>query len=196
MTDRPSFFARRRAGLIAERAAEEAPVAPSEEAVDSPEQVPEELSDAELLDALDLPDPDTLQREDDFAAFMARAVPQHLRNRALRSLWRSDPVLANLDGLNDYDADYTVPATGQEMLRSAYRVGRGLLSDPVTVPEAPAAPEPDPVTDPTPAALAEAPTVEDPAPLADPAATDPPPVPEDDTPPFPRRMRFQFGDST
>ena len=36
---------------------------------------------------------------DDFSGFMARNVPDHLRRRALRKLWVSNPVLANLDGL-------------------------------------------------------------------------------------------------
>jgi hypothetical protein len=38
---------------------------------------------------------------------MKQAVPEELRRLALRKLWRSDPVLANVDGLNDYDLDYT-----------------------------------------------------------------------------------------
>jgi hypothetical protein len=37
---------------------------------------------------------------------MREGVPEALRNRALRKLWLSDPVLANLDGLNDYDEDF------------------------------------------------------------------------------------------
>ena len=30
-------------------------------------------------------------------------MPEHLKQAALRKLWLSNPVFANLDGLNDYD---------------------------------------------------------------------------------------------
>jgi len=52
----------------------------------------------------DLPDIDSLKYESDFTAFLQAGVPEELRNRALRKLWTSNPLLANLDGLNDYDA--------------------------------------------------------------------------------------------
>ena len=86
------------------------------------------LSDEELLEKYGLKDPDTLEEGDDFAGFLRAAIPEHLRRRALRRLWRSNPVLANLDGLNDYDGDWTggsVPAG--EQLKTAYRVGTGYL---------------------------------------------------------------------
>ncbi len=86
------------------------------------------MSDGEILAALDLPDPDTLGRGDDFARFMARAVPSYLRNRALRRLWTSNPVLANLDRLVDYDEDYNVAAAAGGIVRSAYQVGRGMTA--------------------------------------------------------------------
>jgi hypothetical protein len=54
----------------------------------------------------DLPDIDTLDKDSDYTVFMREGVPEALRNRALRKLWLSDPVLANLDGLNDYDEDF------------------------------------------------------------------------------------------
>ena len=193
MTDQPSFFARRRAGLKAERDALTAPVtAEPDVTADATDQDLPDLTDEETLAALDLPDPDTLQREDDFAAFMVRAVPQHLRNRALRKLWRSDPMLACVDGLNDYDMDYRAAATGQGVIQTAYRVGRGLLSDPV--PEAPVAPEPEVSV----ASVTDAPAVADPAPaISVPDEVAPAPdEPDEDINPPPRRMRFQFGDST
>ena len=88
----------------------------------------EELTDEQILEKYGLKDPDTLEEGDDFAGFLRAAVPEHLRRRALRRLWRSNPVLANLDGLNDYDGDWTggsVPAG--EQLKTAYRVGLGYL---------------------------------------------------------------------
>ncbi len=104
---------------------------PRPEAVEepTPEQEPEtqEEEDA-LLAELDLPVPETLKPGDDFSAFMADGVPQFLRKRALRVLWRSNPVLANLDGLNDYDEDFTSPELTQKVLATAYQVGRGIVS--------------------------------------------------------------------
>ena len=84
-------------------------------------------SDAELLAELGLPDPDSLGQGDDFAAFMGRAVPEHLRRRALRKLWVSNPVLANLDGLVDHGEDYTDAATVIPGMQTAYQVGKGMM---------------------------------------------------------------------
>jgi hypothetical protein len=54
----------------------------------------------------DLPDIGSLTYESDFTVFLAKGVPKALRHEALKKLWRSNPVLANLDGLNDHDLDY------------------------------------------------------------------------------------------
>jgi hypothetical protein len=88
---------------------------------------PDDRPDEEVLEELGLPDPDTLKPGDNFAAFMARAVPARLRNRALRKLWISDPVLANLDELLDYGEDFTDAATVVENLQTAYQVGKGFV---------------------------------------------------------------------
>jgi hypothetical protein len=53
-----------------------------------------------------LPDIETLDRESDYTGFLRAGVPEEMTRRALQKLWRSDPVLANLDGLNDYDEDF------------------------------------------------------------------------------------------
>ncbi|MDM7947783.1 MAG: DUF3306 domain-containing protein, partial [Oceanibaculum nanhaiense] len=52
-----------------------------------------------------------------------------LQRKALRKLWASDPVLACLDGLNDYEEDFTDAATVIEGMKSSYQVGRGFLTD-------------------------------------------------------------------
>ena len=83
------------------------------------------LSDSELLAKYELPDPGSLTASDDVAAFMRKGVPARLRNLALRRVWRLDPVLANLDGLNDYDDDYTDAAMLAGVVKTAYQVGRG-----------------------------------------------------------------------
>lgn len=80
--------------------------------------------------ALALPEIASLTKDSDFTAFLREGVPQEIRRQALRALWRSDPVLACLDGLNDYDDDYSHTRTVSEAVRTAYRVGKGYLQDP------------------------------------------------------------------
>lgn len=91
------------------------------------EAVPEDGAEREILERLGLPDPDTLGPGDDFKAFMVREVPAFLRRRALRRLWRLDPVLANLDGLVDHGEDFHSPEFRPDILTTAYRVGKGLI---------------------------------------------------------------------
>jgi len=81
--------------------------------------------DAEILEELGLPEPESLKPGDDFSAFLAKAVPERIRNRALRRLWLTDPVLANVDGLVDYGGDFTDAATVVENLQTLYKVGKG-----------------------------------------------------------------------
>lgn len=123
------FWSRRRAAVAAEEQAQKQAEARKAELAETEAARAElqDLSDAQVLEELELPDPDTLKPGDDFTAFLRDAVPEHLRRRALRRLWRSNPVLANLDGLNDYDGDYTNAATDAPGLKTAYRVGKGLL---------------------------------------------------------------------
>ena len=111
------FWSRRRAAVAAEEAATEPPV----------EAAPDDRDDAEILAALGLPDPDSLRPGDDVAAFMARAVPAHLRRRALRRLWTSNPVLANVDSLVDYGGDFTDTGVKVGAVATVYEVGRGML---------------------------------------------------------------------
>lgn len=94
-----------------------------DQAVDEAE--PEALSDAEILESLGLPDPDELGLGDDFKRYMTAAVPQRIKQRAMRKLWLSNPVLANLDGLNDYEQDFTDAATVVKDLATSYEIGRG-----------------------------------------------------------------------
>ena len=88
---------------------------------------PEEADEAEVLERLGLPVPESLKEGDDFSVFMKAGVPEFLRKRALRVLWRSNPVLANLDGLNDYDDDFNSPELTQKVLATGYQVGRGFV---------------------------------------------------------------------
>ena len=202
MSRASDFWSRRKARVEAEaqdeaRAAEQLAAAAREAEL-------EEKTDAELCEELGLPDPDALKMGDDFRVFMDKAVPERLRRRALRRLWGSNPVLANLDGLNDYADDYTDAAMVVPGMKTTYQVGKGMLAhvqemarqaealargpaeaevmaeadepELVEVAEVEAAPDPDAGSE-TSAAFAEAETV----------------TAQDDTPlPPRRRMRFQF----
>lgn len=126
MTKVQSAWSRRKAAVVAEavaeeRAAEEAVIAEKHESL-------AEKTDVEILEELGLPDPDKMARGDDFKAFLKKTVPEHLRKRALRTLWRSNPVLACVDGLNDYDDDYLTGSFGQGPISTTYQVGKGMLS--------------------------------------------------------------------
>ena len=90
----------------------------------------DEQTDEEILADLGLPDPDDLTLGDDVAGFMSKAVPDRLRRRALRQLWRTNPVLANVDGLVEYGEDYTDSAMVVENLQSLYQVGKGMFVEP------------------------------------------------------------------
>lgn len=68
------------------------------------ETIPQEEQDALIAS---LPDIETLTDQSDFSGFLKQGVPEELKKMALRKLWRSNPIFANLDGLNDYDEDFT-----------------------------------------------------------------------------------------
>ena len=121
-----SAWSRRKAAVAAEavaedRAVEDAVIAEHHEAL-------AEKTDVEILEELGLPDPDAMVQGDDFKAFLSKTVPTHLRKRALRKLWRSNSVLACVDGLNDYDDDYLTGSYGQGPISTTYQVGKGMLS--------------------------------------------------------------------
>jgi hypothetical protein len=92
-----------------------------------PESILEGKAEGEELDEpVDLPDIETLEKDSDYTPFLAEGVPEAIRKLALRKLWASDPVLANIDGLNDYDEDFTIieaiktfVAEGTEKLKDA-----------------------------------------------------------------------------
>lgn len=104
-------------------------------------QAPPERDDA--TPALDLPDIASLNAESDFSVFLREGVSEEIRRKALRVLWRSDPVLANLDGLNDYDEDFRASNVLVEAVRTAYKAGKGYLrnDDEQPAPEGDVTPE-------------------------------------------------------
>ena len=74
----------------------------------------------------DLPDIETLDKDSDFTPFLNVNVPDQLRRLALKKLWASDPVFANLDGLNDYDEDYSTLGMIAEKVSSVFKLGEGM----------------------------------------------------------------------
>jgi len=88
---------------------------------------PEAAAVPEAVDLAALPAVESLTYASDFTVFLRPGVPAELRRRALQQLWRSDPVLANLDGLVEYGEDYSKIGMVEEVVRTAYRVGRGML---------------------------------------------------------------------
>lgn len=121
-----SAWSRRKAAVAAEAVAEERAVEDS--VIAEQHNALAEKTDVEILEELGLPDPDAMVRGDDFKAFLSKTVPAHLRKRALRKLWRSNSVLACVDGLNDYDDDYLTGSYGQGPISTTYQVGKGMLS--------------------------------------------------------------------
>jgi hypothetical protein len=182
-----NFWSRRRAAVKAEEAAIVEAEAQRKE-IDVAKAM-EEKPDEVILEELGLKDPDLMQMGDDFSAFMQKAVPERLRRRALRKLWVSNPVLANLDGLVDHGEDYSDAATVIPDMKTTYQVGKGLLKHVLALAEEKVAPVPEPV-------LMDAPEIEED--LFEDAET---PVvlaavhedePEDPAPAPRRHMRFAF----
>lgn len=79
-------------------------------------------SNREAAEAIDL---ESLDDSSDFTAFMKDGVPDALRRKAYRLLWKSNPILANVDGLNDYDEDFADASMIMETFQSAWNVERG-----------------------------------------------------------------------
>ena len=202
---RDDLWSRRRAAVAAEeesdRQAEEAGRIAAERAA------LEKRDDAEILTELNLPDPDDLTLGDDVRGFMAQVVPERLRRRALRRLWRLNPVLANVDGLVDYGEDFTDAACVVENLQSAYQVGKGMLAhveemarqaEATAEADADMAPEPEADTEPESDAPPDtgetaALTASEPEPAAPDAGDERMAGLSEEIPaPAPRRMRFEF----
>lgn len=104
------------------------PVVDSEPAPEAQElAINETLPEQDVLAKYNLPDPDTIEMGTDITGFMGKEIPELLRRKALRSLWKSNPMLAVLDGLNDYDEDFTDTAPGVKGAKTLYQVGKGLI---------------------------------------------------------------------
>jgi hypothetical protein len=149
------------------QAARDAPAPDRDEAGPAPPASPQALEPAvspadtpDKAPAPELPAIDELTPESDYTPFLAEDVPKHLARAALRKLWRSDPVLANLDGLNDYDEDFNVTdrllQVGDKIqqasrdLQAAEEKPSGANSGDRPAGDEAAKPEPDQASDPDP----------------------------------------------
>lgn len=94
-------------------------------------EAPEPTEEAELEEAeanrraAEAVDLDSLDYGSDFSVFFKTGVPKALQAEARRRLWRSSPVLANVDGLNDYDEDFSSPNLILKAFKSTYEIGKG-----------------------------------------------------------------------
>jgi hypothetical protein len=173
------------------------PTAESELSLEEQElAINEALPEHGILEKYDLPDPDAIELGTDITGFMRKEIPEFLRRKALRSLWKSNPVLAVLDGLNDYDEDFTDAATAGTAVKTLYKVGQGLIDKNARVKEQAGAQIEEQTEVPGTAAVAEVTETSEPEIAVESSATThhfEPPVIEADVEPAPRyrpRMRF------
>lgn len=187
------FWSRRRASVEAESHADDAAQAEALQAAAAAEI--EARPDADLLHDAGLPEPEELGSAEDVRNFLKAELPQRLKTRALRQLWRLNPALANLDGLVDYGEDFTDSATVVENLQTVYQVGKGMFvkleemaAEPPEINEDEDEDGPAPDMDGAPRE-----TIVEPAPVAVMAEAEEHPEPDYETLPAPaRRMRFHF----
>ncbi len=124
MAKESESFLRRWARLKAERTKPETP-APL------PDTLPEPAaaiagSESAATPPEELPSIDDLTKDSDFTPFLKAGVPETLKRLALRKLWRTDPVFANLDGLVEYGEDFAAPFRNPGPVATLFRLGRGM----------------------------------------------------------------------
>ncbi|MBV6637252.1 MAG: DUF3306 domain-containing protein [Mameliella sp.] len=201
------FWSRRRAAVAAEDRAE---TQAEQQAAEAEQQrALEDRPDEEILAELNLPAPEEMEDPAQVQTLLKAVAPQRLKTRALRRLWRLNPVLANVDGLVDYGDDFTDAARVVENLQSLYQVGKGMFDKAVEQAEAEARAAnadrdaideaPDQVRD---AVATDADDTDAnvappaPAPELAPLAHSEPTVEPETYAAAPRRMRFRFETST
>jgi len=95
------------------------------------------LTDVELLEKYDLPDPEAITEESGLEQFLnGKGLPGRVRQMALRRLWRLNPLFGVVDDMVEYGEDYTDAATVVEGMKTAYTVGKGYKKDDVEPEEA------------------------------------------------------------
>jgi hypothetical protein len=140
MADEAESFLRRWARVKSEQAKPKlVPEREPRSGVPEPAVEPEEQQAA----LEDLPPIDELTAESDFTPFLRAGVPEELKRQALRKLWRTDPVFANLDGLVEYGEDFGAAFRNPGPVATLFQIGRG-MPGPGEPEEQPKASEPKP----------------------------------------------------
>ena len=75
----------------------------------------------------DLPDVETLNESSDYTPFLKDGVPEKLKRLALRKLWKSNPIFGFIDGLDDYDEDYSAIGIVAQEIFTNYKPGKGMV---------------------------------------------------------------------
>tara|TARA_B100001146_G_scaffold93298_1_gene82656 strand:+ start:1194 stop:1856 length:663 start_codon:yes stop_codon:yes gene_type:complete len=83
--------------------------------------------DEEKTNVDDLPDVETLNESSDYTPFLKDGVPEKLKRMALRKLWKSNPAFGFIDGLDDYDEDYSAIGIVAQEIFTNYKPGKGMV---------------------------------------------------------------------
>ena len=94
------------------------------------------LTDGELLEKYELPDPNDITEEAGLDRFFDGKIPERLRQMALRRLWRINPFFGIVDDMVEYGEDYTDAATVIDGMQTAYQAGKGYLKKAISPEEA------------------------------------------------------------
>ncbi len=89
----------------------------------------EDLTDEQQEIVAGLPPVESLVEGSDFTPFLKDGVPEFMKRKALRMLWRASPFFNLRDGLNDYDEDFNIIDKVIDEMVGNYKVGRGHLSE-------------------------------------------------------------------
>ena len=100
----------------------------ADEAITEEDDEDAALTDAELLEKYELPDPEEVTEESGLERFLNGEMPERLRQMALRRLWRLNPLFGIVDDMVEYGEDYTDAATVIEGMKTAYTAGKGYAS--------------------------------------------------------------------
>ena len=97
--------------------------------ISPPESVDDEIesNDDEKKIIEELPDVETLDEKSDYTPFLKDGVPEKLKKMALRKLWTSNPAFSFLDGLDDYDDDFSAIGIVAQEVFTNYKPGKGFV---------------------------------------------------------------------
>ncbi len=89
----------------------------------------EDLTEEQQEIVAGLPPVESLVEGSDFTPFLKDGVPEFMKRKALRMLWRASPFFNLRDGLNDYDEDFNIIDKVIDEMVGNYKIGRGHLSE-------------------------------------------------------------------